>query len=641
MLSGVGFDSNIAQDGGNTNQGGAISLKESASLRVQGNVMFANNSVIGKNPNGGAVWISVATEVILSGAIFENNIVRVKAEYGFGGALHIESSKALLDLCRFDSNVALLDDAVSAISATAGGISVWQDAELTVSDTVFSANQAGGIGQNEAKGSGSADARQVVRAAHILSAGTTVARRCKFTSTAPIDLPFKAPWWIVGTGTGRITLLNSAFQGSTTGREEGMLSLTNEVNALLRGCIGSNVKIDSKVAEGRLGIVDSIFSPALGAALQYIAPPMCGTEVAGQRMCDPRAACKLRPSGGVECQCNSEGMGPSAGVRDDGSRCVTIPSLKADVAARFIRFVLPKPGKHTDPIKLHAFATGDEGFNVTYSRSTVMYRDGSAVAQSDDGLHARVFGVEFGWTHSKPTLVVSMALDAAKQRYSATIEHEFTLSLQCTLHATGAPAGNGTTCPQDGDTIETTIFVTPQAGKVSVPSTEVRIVTEVQAAVSCERTKSTVRVVANTDLDNILPTAPLSVHLLAMDIDDQPIRFSRAELVLTWDGIAVPFDWLRGFSEYSWQIPPDRGAGQHEIVVRLQGSNCTLLSLSVTVASDRTQTIVAWSIAGAATLVFALLVWLLFKNRDRAQEFLSSFVTVEGVLTFQIGMEVW
>ena len=151
MLSGVVFDSNIAQDGGNTNQGGAISLKESASLRVQGNVVFANNSVIGKNPNGGAVWISVATEVVLSGAIFENNIVRVKAEYGFGGALHIESSKVLVDLCRFDSNVALLDDPVAAISATAGGISVWQDAELNVTDTSFSANQAGGIGQNEAK----------------------------------------------------------------------------------------------------------------------------------------------------------------------------------------------------------------------------------------------------------------------------------------------------------------------------------------------------------------------------------------------------------------------------------------------------------------------------------------------------------
>jgi hypothetical protein len=219
---------------------------------------------------------------------------------------------------------------------------VWQDAELNVSDTVFSANQAGGIGQNEAKGSGSADARQLVRAAHILSPGTTVARGCKFTSTAPIDLPYKAPWWIVGTGAGRITLLNSTFEGSTTGRVEGMLSLPNEVSALLRGCTGSNVLIDSKVTEGRLGIVDSIFEPALGASLQYIAPPTCGTEVAGQRMCDPRAACKLRPSGGVECQCIGEDIGPLPGVRDDGSRCATIPSLTCNAGQYRIDGAVPR-----------------------------------------------------------------------------------------------------------------------------------------------------------------------------------------------------------------------------------------------------------------------------------------------------------
>jgi hypothetical protein len=269
--------------------------------------------------------------------------VRVKAEYGFGGAVHIESSKVLLDLCRFDSNVALLDDPRAAISATAGGISVWQDAELNVTDTSFSANQAGGIGQHEAKGGGgNAETRRAVRAAHILSAGTTVARRCKFTSTAPIDLPYKAPWWIVGTGAGRITLLSSAFRGSTTGLVEGMLSLPNEVNALLRGCIGSNVLIDPKVAEGRLGIVDSIFAPALGASLKSVAPPMCGTEVAGQRMCDPRAACKLRPSGGVECECIGEDIGPLPGVRDDGSRCATIPSLTCNPGQYRIDGAVPR-----------------------------------------------------------------------------------------------------------------------------------------------------------------------------------------------------------------------------------------------------------------------------------------------------------
>jgi hypothetical protein len=308
-----------------------------------------------------------------------------------------------------------------------------------------------------------------------------------------------------------------------------------------------------------------------------------------------------------------------------------------------VRVILLKPG-HSDQLKFHAIATGDEGFNATFSRGTVLRRDGSAVAQSDDGLHARVFGLAFEWLDPQPTSKASMALDAGKQQYSAVVEHAFTLALQCAPNATDGHAGNGTTCPQDGDMIETTIFVTPQAGKVpSVSSTEVRIVTTVQAAVSCERTKPTVRIVANTELDSILPAAPLSVHLLAMDMDDQPIRFSRAELELTWDEVAVPFDWLRGRSEYSWQIPPDRDEGEHKVVVRLKGSNCTLLSLPVTVASDRTpQMILVGSIAGLAIVTLTgMLAYQMRAHKEHFKRFIESFLKHEGLLAFKICWDAW
>jgi hypothetical protein len=307
-----------------------------------------------------------------------------------------------------------------------------------------------------------------------------------------------------------------------------------------------------------------------------------------------------------------------------------------------MRFIVQKPGKHPDALKLHAIATGDEGFNASYNRITVLRRDGTAVAQSVDGLHSRVFGLAFEWNTPQPTSSASMGLDAAKQQYSATIEHAFTLALHCAPNATVGATGNGTTCPQDGDTIETTIYVTPHSGSAtpSVP-TGVQIVTEVQAVLGCEQTKPTVRVVANTDLDSILPAAPLSVHLLAVDLDDQPIRFARADLVLTWDGVAVPFEWLRGLSEYSWKIPPGRDAGEHEIVVRLKGSDCTLLRLTVTVASDQTQMIVIGCIAGAAILVLAVLAFLLWKNRDRAKELIFSLLSYEGLLTAEVCIEAW
>jgi hypothetical protein len=262
--------------------------------------------------------------------------------------------------------------------------------------------------------------------------------------------------------------------------------------------------------------------------------------------------------------------------------------------------------------------------------------------RSHDGLHARVFGLAFEWSKPQPNTVVSMALDAARQLYSDTIEHVFTLSLQCASNATSSPVNNSTTCPQDGDTIETTIYITPHEGNAtpSVPS-EVRIATDVQAAVSCAHTMPTVQVVANTALDAILPSAPLSVHLLAMDLDGQPIKYSRAELWLQWDGIAVPVDWLRGSNKYNWKIPPDRDAGEHEIVVSLQGGKCTLLRLKVTVTSDTTQMIVAGCIAGAVIILVAALGVFLWRNRHRAAELILSLISYEGLLTGELCLDTW
>ncbi len=106
MGSGVVFEGNIARDGGGTTQGGAIAMKESSSLRVKASTLFANNSATGRNPNGGAVYISTAREASIRGATFTGNMVRVLAEYGYGGALHVEASKSLVASCIFDSNVA-------------------------------------------------------------------------------------------------------------------------------------------------------------------------------------------------------------------------------------------------------------------------------------------------------------------------------------------------------------------------------------------------------------------------------------------------------------------------------------------------------------------------------------------------------
>jgi hypothetical protein len=112
-------------------------------------------------------------------------------------------------------------------------------------------------------------------------------------------------------------------------------------------------------------------------------------------------------------------------------------------------------------------------------------------------------------------------------------------------------------------------------------------------------------------------------------------------LALTWDGVAVPFNWRSGFNTYTWKIPPDRDGGDHEIVVMLNGSGCILLRRTVTVASDRMQLIVAGSIGGAAILVLAVLGFLVWKNKSQAKELIFSLLSYEGILTGELCIEAW
>jgi hypothetical protein len=284
--------------------------------------------------------------------------------------------------------------------------------------------------------------------------------------------------------------------------------------------------VSPNIAEGKLGIVDSRFEPDLGASNVSIGPPNCGAQIAKQFVCDPRAECKRRPSGGVECQCKGEGIEPPVGMRDAGSRCVTTTTINTNVVAPAVWFVLSKPGNSPDALKLNTVATGDDSFYAMYSRSTVLRRDGNVVAQSNVGLDSRIFGLSFEWKDPLPTAIASMALDAVKQVYSVTIEHAFTLALLCVSNATSGHTGDDTTCPQDGDTIETTIGVTPQGGNAT-PSmaTKVHITAEVQAIISCKTSVAWV----HGDPKSVNTASSFRLHVLAFDVDNLPISTWRGE----------------------------------------------------------------------------------------------------------------
>jgi hypothetical protein len=341
--------------------------------------------------------------------------------------------------------------------------------------------------------------------------------------------------------------------------------------------------------------------------------------------------------------------------------------LEAAVIASVIQLELVKPGVRPEGLELHLHA-GSDGYvhNATYSvrRKTVLVRGGSAVAQSDDGLHARVFGLAFEWIEEQPNSApqpVSMAQESHEhaheedaeleetKHHSAVIEHKFTLSLDCNRSqlVSGGPAGNGSSCARDGDKIESTFYFEMQAenGKLSVAD-EVRIATDVRAKVSCELTKPTLEVLVDTALDGILPNGPLSVHLRAVDVDGEPVSFNRADLELTWDGEVVPFRWRHGENDYSWKIPTNREAGVHQIEVNLknpaEGGQCSLLPFrTLTVVSDLMQLIVAGCVAGVVVLVMALILFFAWKHRHRVQGLLFSLVSYEGILSAEVSIEAW
>ena len=91
-------------------------------------------------------------------------------------------------------------------------------------------------------------------------------------------------------------------------------------------------------------------------------------------------------------------------------------------------------------------------------------------------------------------------------------------------------------------------------------------------------------------------------------------------------------------------------AGIHDVVVRIKNGwnrtmsgqgDCELLRRRVAVAKDTTQRIVGFSIAGVLLLMFGATAFLVFRNRHRAKQFLISFMSFEGLVGFELCLEMW
>jgi len=141
------------------------------------------------------------------------------------------------------------------------------------------------------------------------------------------------------------------------------------------------------------------------------------------------------------------------------------------------------------------------------------------------------------------------------------------------------------------------------------------------------------------------------VRLHAVDVDGLDINFTRAEIFLHLTDAnqhesKFPFTTEIGSSIYTMVVAgaATKEPGHYTLVVRVPKGptgSCEILRRAITVTADTTQLIVALVLVGVLLGVFALGSYLLYKNRERAMNFLLSFLSYEVTIAADIVLEMW
>lgn len=512
-------------------------------------VMFDGNVAEGANPKGGAICLDDGRVIFLNGSTFTANRVSVFEGSGSGGALHAESGEARLANCRLAGNIVRMSSPTS-YDATAGGVSVGGDARLEMNDTYMLSNRAGGVGQYETSRTfqDSAKATRKRRAAHILCHGKASINRCTFQGTHSDTEPaveHGAQLFLVGKDRARIVLMNSVLIGT---EREAIIGLDDAAEALVRGCTASGVTINRQLLiTGRLGIVNSSFDPQLDSTLSAkIVPPTgatdsnatrCGVEVAGERVCDPRAFCEWRTGGGVQCACIGEGLRDMAGAIADGRACEQETRIGMQVQLQEVILKVHKPTIPPLKVRILVVGQGEERFNAVYTMSMGL---NNATTRSNPAANYtswhRIGERQYSLNGHHVVFSVPMASDSIfefsrkEQMFALTKEFEMQLHLDCE---------DAEPCVADGDVV-TTLVETGTASNPSSQRSKVSVITEVVSLIACE--KSSVSVVGGV-VDAIATEVPIRLLLEAFDVDGLPIRFNRLETDFRFGQHLLPVQW--------------------------------------------------------------------------------------------------
>jgi hypothetical protein len=320
-------------------------------------------------------------------------------------------------------------------------------------------------------------------------------------------------------------------------------------------------------------------------------------------------------------------------------------SISMQLQSQAVSMTVPKPGNGSAAVQLVVQAVGESRMAAAYSASMAR-RSGAAddaVLPNSNRTWNRLdeAGLSFDghhilWSMAPPAHNSNFELDGKKNRFTVIKEYSFQLGVDC--HGAAA-------CVADGDIIDTVIEVSSESGSLQ---SAVRITTHVESLISCEHSRAWIE----GGLESVPTSTAMRVYLHAYDVDMLPVSFNRAPVEFRFGSKLLPQKWNRGSNEYVAELSADvtENAGQYELVVEaLKGSNnrgqsmgrCILLRRSIEVFPEKTQSILAGSLAGVMVLTLGMLGYLLYRNKESWKRALFSFLSFEGLLVLEMCMEIW
>jgi hypothetical protein len=601
--------------------------------------------------------------------------VQASSKFGYGGAVYVGKGLARLNDCVLFGNIARMTG--QALHASGGAVAIAEGATLELQGTQMHSNTAGGKGFYELLGvyAGTSKSYLEARAAYMDCAGTLLVAQSTLSAPPPsisTALDRSATALIISrSGRGAVTLQDSTFESADAGTV--ILRLVGPTSqSLVRGCKFrtnlnmTNMTID--VADGsavRFAAVNSSFEPPVvfPETAAVLRPPMCSQQVAGEAVCDARAICESRSSGGIQCTCTGDGMRNRDGTVPDGRQCESLNGLDLQVQSTLIVIKVEKPGNYTgmgERLLMSLQARGEKKFKASFSlqlvhsaarrcgESCVWSSGWNATSMATHQPHG-LNGYFLNWTVPQSSdSLIELDPDAAR-----SIFH-----LQVRLDAAGC--GNASECIADGDSVKAVIQIAAPADASHVQSS-VTLITEVEALVSCERSR--IRTSILGDGTKIFVQSSFTVHVFAIDVDGINVDWTRATVLITFNDRSTAVLWSPGSNKYVSEITDQLTdkPGRYNLLVTVQNawseasgnaSSCVLLNKTVLVQCSNgadtsdcatpLQFIIVGGIVGALIVVLIpLAAYQMRAHQEQVKRFLLSFLMHECVLVAKICWEAW